>query len=84
MRNKFKNTREVTFKEDYYSAPGKKALEKKEVAVPIYKKDSKHYIHYKTVEQLKEKGAKMTVKDFDHTAYVNRSKKQKAENEKSK
>lgn len=81
--NKFKNTRVVIFEEDYYSGAQKDLLKKEKAVEPIYKKGSKHYIHFKTVEQLKEKGAKMKVKEFDYTAYVNKSKKQLAENKKA-
>lgn len=80
--NKFKNTRVVKFDEDYFSGPQKAQLEAKKTVAPIYKAGSTHYIHKDTVEKLKEKGAKMKVKEFDHAAYVTKSKKQKAENQK--
>ena len=75
--NKFKKTRVVTFKEDYASKPG---LEKGEV---IFAKGSTHAIHQNTVAKLQAKSVKMDVKEFDHPAYVNRSKKQLAENRKT-
>jgi hypothetical protein len=77
MNNKFKNTRIVTFKEDYFSKAG---VAKNEA--PIYKKGSTHAIHYKLVDDLKEKGAKMEVKNFDEQAYIRRSKEQQAKNRK--
>lgn len=80
--NKFKNTRVVNFEDDYFSAPQLALKEAGKAVAPIYKKGSKHYIHFKTVEKLKAAGANMKVKNFDHTAYVNRSKKQLAENKK--
>lgn len=74
--NKFKKTRIVTFNEDYASTPGK---EKAEV---IYAKGSTHAIHQNIVAKLQAKSVKMSVKEFDHTAYITRSKKQLAENRK--
>lgn len=83
INNKFKNTRKVTFQEDYFSAPQKKQLEDSPGMEPIYKKGSVHYIHHKTVDSLKAKGAKMKVEEFDHAAYVSKSKKQLAKNKKA-
>lgn len=83
INNKFKNTRVVKFKEDYFSGPLKKQLEDQPGTEPIYKKGSTHYIHKDTVAKLEKKGAKMEVKEFDHAAYVNKSKKQLAKNKKA-
>lgn len=82
MNNKFKNTRVVTFTEDYFSGPQKQLIKDGVHPSPIYKKGSTHAIHFKTVERLKDKGAKFSVKEFDHQAYVSRSKKQLALNKK--
>lgn len=74
--NKFKKTRIVTFEEDYASKPGKA---KGEV---IYRKGSTHAIHQNIVAKLQVANVKMKVKEFDHAAYITRSKKQLAENRK--
>lgn len=76
MNNKEKNTRIVTFKEDYYSkaggGPGK--------ANPIYKKGSVHAIHHLTVKSLEQKGAKMDVKKHDPEPGIKRLKEQHKKN----
>ena len=74
MNNKSKNTRIVTFKEDYMSAPGK---EKGEV---IYKKGSTHAIHFSIVKKLEAKGVKMDVKKHDPEAAEKRLKTARAKN----
>lgn len=55
MSKKMENTRVVTFQEDYVTKAG----------TVVYKKGSVHAIHQKTVGQLKDKGAKMSVTKFD-------------------
>lgn len=55
ISNKMKNTRVVTFKDDY-KIEGR--------AKPVYRKGETHYIHHLTVEALKEAGAKMEVKKY--------------------
>ena len=55
LSNKLKNTREVTFQADYKSKKG----------TVIYAKGTTHYIHFKTVEKLKNNKAKFTAKEFD-------------------
>lgn len=60
MSKKLDNVRVVTFQDDYTSKAG----------TTIYKKGSVHAIHQRTVAQLKEKGAKMDVKKFDHQRAV--------------
>lgn len=67
----------VTFEEDYSSVPGKA---KSEV---IYAKGSTHAIHQNIVAKLQAKNVKMKVKEFDHAAYIAKSKKQLAENRKA-
>lgn len=67
MNNKEKNTRIVTFKEDYYSKAGTK-----EQASPIYKKGSVHAIHHLTVKSLLAKGAKMEIKVHDPAPGIKR------------
>lgn len=54
MSERLKKTRIVKFKEDY-KAGGR----------IIYKKDSEHPIHEKTVETLQKQGVKMDVKTVD-------------------
>ena len=65
MSKKLDNVRIVIFKEDYFSKVG---VEKK--ADPIYRKGSKHAIHQRTVNQLREKGAKMDVQQYDYKRAV--------------
>lgn len=74
MNNKEKNTRVVTFKEDYNSEAGKKANQP-----PIYRKGSVHAIHKDLVKKLQDKGAKVDVKPLDVEAMVRRIKAQRAE-----
>lgn len=75
MNNKEKNTRIVTFKEDYFSKAGEK-----EKASSIYKKGSVHAIHHLTVKSLLAKGAKMDVKKHDPEPGVKRLKEQMKKN----
>jgi hypothetical protein len=77
MNNKEKNTRIVTFKEDYVSQAalaGEKAIGVK--AQPLYKKGSTHAIHHLVVKSLLAKGAKMDVKKHDPEPGVKRLKEQ--------
>lgn len=67
--NKIKNTKIVTFREDYVSKPGKEAGE------VIYKKGTSHAIHKSIVKELQKKGAKMEIKEPDYEAAVKRAKK---------
>ena len=76
MNTKLKNTRVVTFEEDYFSVPGKKS------GNPIYKKGSTHAIHQRTVALLKDKGAKMKVKEFDEKRAIELVKKAMADDQK--
>lgn len=75
MNNKEKNTRIVTFKEDYFSQAGLK-----EKTAPIYKKGSVHAIHHLTVKSLLAKGAKMDVKKHDPEPGIKRLKEQLKKN----
>lgn len=75
MNNKEKNTRIVTFKEDYFSKAGIK-----EGAQPIYKKGSVHAIHHLVVKSLQAKGAKIDVKTHDPAPGIARLKKQRIQN----
>lgn len=68
LTNKEKETRIVTFKEDYASKAGKAA------GKVIYRKGSVHAIHFKLVKQLETKGAKMDVKKYDKEAAERRIK----------
>lgn len=74
MNNKEKNTRIVTFKEDYQSKAGGKDGQ------VIYKKGSIHAIHYLTVKSLLAKGAKMEVKVHDPGPGIARLKKERTKN----
>lgn len=81
MNNKEKNTRIVTFKEDYISQAalaGEKAGGPK--AQPIYKKGSTHAIHHLTVKSLLAKGAKMDVRNHDPAPGVKRLQEQRKKN----
>lgn len=73
--SKFEDVRIVTFKEDY-SVPkvDKNGDPVKDQVINYYKKGSKHAIHYKVVEKLKSKGAKMEVEEFDRKSYIKREK----------
>lgn len=73
--NKIKNARVVTFQEDYFSKIGKT-----ENAEPIYKKGSVHAMHVNLAAMLKDKGAKITIKEFDYDGAVKRAKAQLAKN----
>ena len=73
--NKEKATRIVTFKEDYYSKPGKEKGEP-----PIYRKGSVHAIRQELVKQLQAKGAKFDTKELDVEAVAQRRKKMIADN----
>jgi hypothetical protein len=64
MSNKLDNTRVVTFKEDYSGKNGK----------VIYKANSTHFIHFKTVEKLEAKKVKMDVKSFDEKKEIAKAK----------
>lgn len=75
MNNKEKNTRIVTFEEDYTSQAGTKSKEG-----PIYKKGSTHAIHASMVKKLEEKGAKMKVEKLDVDAGIKRIQKAKKAN----
>lgn len=55
MSNRLKNTKIVTFKEDYKLNGGQ----------VVYAKGSEHPIHKDQVEKLKKNGAKFDAKDFD-------------------
>lgn len=79
--SKYEDTRIVTFKEDYgvdkVDKDGKPVMINGAPAqVTYYKKGSKHAIHYKVVDKLKARGAKMDFEHFDRKAFV------KAEKEK--
>jgi len=77
MNNKEKNTRIVTFKEDYQSAPGKLQT----VPETIYRKGSTHAIHYSIVKKLEAKGVKMDVRKHDPEPIIKRLKAEKKANQ---
>jgi len=65
---KYDDTRIVTFKEDYTIQTKKMGADGKTPAKParvLYAKGSTHAIHKNVVEQIKEKGAKMTIDGLD-------------------
>lgn len=68
LTNKEKETRIVTFKEDYASKPGKAA------GKIIYRKGTVHAIHFKLVKKLEATGVKMDVKKYDKEAAERRIK----------
>jgi len=77
MSKKLDNVRIVTFKEDYFSnarleeiAVHESKSERPHQVKPIYRKGSKHAIHQRTVNQLREKGAKMDVQQYDYKRAV--------------
>lgn len=75
MNNKEKNTRIVTFKEDYISQAALTAEKNGgPKAQPIYKKGSTHAIHHLTVKSLLAKGAKVEVKKHDPEPGIKRLK----------
>lgn len=69
--NKIKNNRVVTFKEDYPSKPG---------AQPIAKKGEVHALNVVLAAQLKDKGAKIEIKEIDYAGGIKRAKEQLAKN----
>jgi hypothetical protein len=77
LTNKEKETRIVTFKEDYSSTAAKSEATKagKDVKPQvIYRNGSVHAIHYSLVKKLEAKGVKMDVKKFDKEASEKRIK----------
>lgn len=83
--SKYEDTRIVTFKEDY-SVPkvDKNGDVIKDQRIIYYKKNSKHAIHYKVVDKLESKGAKMDVELFDHKGWVKEQKKLRLQSDKHK
>lgn len=75
LNNKEKETRKVTFEEDYFSDPGKAKKEE-----PIYRKGSVHAIHYSIVNKLEKKGVKMKVEKFDFEKLKEDARKEFAKN----
>lgn len=75
MSNKLDNTRVVEFQEDY-KIKGR--------SLPLYKKGSKHFIHQKTVEQLKEFGAKMKVSEYPAKKKIAEAKQKLEDNREKK
>jgi len=77
LTNKEKETRIVTFKEDYSSEAAKnvaKAAGKDVKPEAIFKNGSVHALHYSLVKKLEAKGVKMDVKKFDKEASEKRIK----------
>lgn len=77
--SKYEDTRIVTFKEDYAVPAVDKngepiVTDGKPKVIVYYKKDSKHAIHFKVVEKLEKKGAKMKIELFDRKEYVKNQK----------
>lgn len=78
LTNKEKETRIVTFKEDYSSKAQKAVAGIAEKPDVIYKKGSVHAIHQSLVKKLEANGAKMDVKKFDKEASEKRIKAARA------
>lgn len=78
LTNKEKETRIVTFKEDYSSKAQKAAAGLTDKPDVIYKKGSVHAIHQNLVKKLEAKGAKMDIKKFDKEASEKRIKAARA------
>lgn len=79
LTTKEKETRIVTFKEDYSSNAQKTVAGLAEKPEVIYRKGSTHAIHQSLVKKLEAKGVKMDVKKFDKEASEKRIKKARAE-----
>lgn len=75
--SKYEDTRIVTFKEDYGVDKTDKEGKPTGLKDIYYKKGSKHAIHFKVVEKLEKKGAKMDVEEFDRKGYVKREKEKR-------
>lgn len=79
LTNKEKETRIVTFKQDY-SSDAQKAIAGKDGKPDIlFKNGSVHALHQSLVKKLTDKGVKMDVKKFDKEASEKRIKKARAE-----
>lgn len=78
LTNKEKETRIVTFKEDYSTKAQKHVAELAKPEV-LFKKGSVHAMHQSLVKSLEAKGAKMDVKKFDKEASEKRIKKARLE-----
>lgn len=72
--NKLKNTREVTFSEDYN--PSK--------SVPIYSKGETAYIHKDNLENLKKGGAKFSSKELNVEDLIDKAARDFEESKKPK
>ena len=83
--SKYEDVRIVTFKEDY-SVPkvDKNGEPIKDQVIVYYKKGSKHAIHYKVVDKLKQRGAKMEIEKFDRQGYVAREKQKRYDRQEAK
>lgn len=78
LTNKEKETRIVTFKEDYSSKAQKAVAGLTEKPEVLFKKGSVHALHQSLVKSLEAKGAKMDVKKFDKEASEKRIKAARA------
>ena len=64
MNNRVKNSKQVTFQEDFTSKKG----------LVIYAKDSTHFIHTSIVEKLKKLKVKMKVESIDYEKAISDAK----------
>ncbi len=90
--SKFEDVRIVTFKEDYgvpmTDKDGKVVMQDGKPLMHIYYKKSTgkndcHAMHFKLVEKLKDKGAKIEVEKFDRKGFVSREKEKLIKRDKS-
>ena len=81
--SKFEDTRIVTFKEDYAVPRVDKNGDPTDQKIVYYKKGSRHAIHFKVVDKLKSKGAKMDIELFDRKGFLEKEKTKKLKSEKA-
>lgn len=79
LTTKEKETRIVTFKQDYSSAAQIAAAGKDTKPEVLFKNGSVHALHLSLVKKLTDKGVKMDTKKFDKEASEKRIKKARAE-----
>lgn len=88
VNSKIKSVRVCTFKEDYFSPSclrRKAAAEKAGTPFyeePIYKKGSVHAMDHTVAALIRDKGAKMEVKEFDEEGAIKRAQEVMRKNKK--
>lgn len=78
LNTKEKETRIVTFKQDYSTDAQKAVAELNQKPEVLFKNGSVHALHYSLVKKLEAKGVKMDVKKFDKEASEKRIKAARA------